>query len=60
MPACTRICARDRAEVSSATSTSLIRLLAAEMFSDDVRMVFDTVVNRLPAAPSLARPAETD
>src|SRR5688572_21516416 len=58
-PAWTRICERLIAEVSSATSTSRIRLLPADRFSAAVRMVLDTVLNRLPAAPRVERALAT-
>src|SRR3990172_944251 len=54
-----RMWARERREASWATSTSRIRLLAAERFSEAVWIWLMTLVRRLPLAPRFAREAET-
>ena len=45
--------------VSSATSTSLMRELAAESDSEKAWMLAMALVNRLPLAPRVARESET-
>jgi hypothetical protein len=54
-PTCIRIWLRVSWGLSSETSTSRMRLLAAERFSAAVWMLAMAAVSRLPAAPNSAR-----
>ncbi|MCY1544308.1 hypothetical protein D9M68_801830 [compost metagenome] len=55
VPACCRICERDRLAVSLAKSASMMRPREAERFSTPIWMLATAFSKRLCTAPSLAR-----